>query len=131
MASNIYDAAKVSPPHASDRPDAVRGPWVAVRYTPDGYAIPVAEPYYGDPEDITVSVVRGTRLPVDDGDGSRRMPGTCRAADGLYEVTDFGDDDDLENCWAQARMVAALLNHNQDKLDALAAAQNPSATRLL
>lgn len=119
--TSIYDAAEASPPHASDHPDAVRGPWRAVRYTRDGCVIPTGDAPIVDYDKVVIDVVRDTQLPVADGIDSERMPdGPYRPIDLLYRHQYVEDEAEFAARWAQARMVAALLNHNQAKLDALA-----------
>lgn len=114
---NVYETAVLSPPHASDHPDAVRGPWLAVLTDQHGWPANVDD-YNRDGEAFEVAVVRGSAAPKLHG---HRRPASYQAADVLYEIDDFADRDDLAARWAQARLVAALLNANQDKLDALAA----------
>lgn len=123
MTTNIHDAAVASPPHASDHPDAVRGPWLAVRYTPDGYVVPTDEEPDVDLDEVVIAVVRDTQLPVVDDVGERRPHGPYKPIDLLYRHEYVEDEAEFAARWAQARMVAALLNHNQAKLDALAEAK--------
>lgn len=121
---SIFERAQIDPPHASDHPDAVRGPWRAALVDRAGYTyrnVGEARQTCGEKQiPVDVAVIRST-APVE----SRISPFKLHAVGAvLYEHSnvDFDDDgpDGAEARWAQARMVAALLNANQDKVDAVA-----------
>lgn len=114
---NVHDAAVASPPYSSDHPDAVRGPWTAILTDQYGWPCDLDEFEDDGENEPKIAVVRGTAAPKARGE---RRPGTYQGGDVLYEVNDFDGADDLADRWAQARLVAALLNHNQAKVDALA-----------
>jgi hypothetical protein len=113
-------------PYGSDRPWAVRGPWRAVltvvgedltigfdQWMVDGVA------WAYDGREFAVAVVRGTATPMDtDDNGVGTLPTVYSDEDVLYRHDGLADDDAVAR-WAQARMVAALLNANQEKLDIL------------
>jgi hypothetical protein len=110
-------------PYASDEPKAVSGPWRAVlavvgedlnvgfdqwMTNGNGWA-------YGGRE-FTVSVVRGTAAPMDVNDnGVGTVPNVYADEDVLYRHYAVSGDDAVAR-WAQARMVAALLTANEEKL---------------
>lgn len=119
-----YEQALADPPHASDQPDAVRGPWRAVLHA-CGDVIPTDQ-WFGDEGDTSIAIVRDTALPVDNGASGERMPDRYRDSDVLYRFEDVEEIEDLEARWAQARLVAALLNANQEKLDAINERQVPA-----
>ena len=114
------------PPYGSDRPDAVRGPWRAAllgkgedltvgfdRWILDGDSWA-----YGGGE-FTIAVVRGTAAPMDtDENGVGTMPTVYAEEDVLYRFDSVNSDEAVAR-WAQARLVVALLNENQEKIDSL------------
>ena len=70
---------------------------------------------YGGRE-FTVSVVRGTAAPMDtDENGVGTIPNVYDDQDVLYRHRGVSGDDAVAR-WAQARMVAALLSANEEKL---------------
>lgn len=93
----------------SDTDRVLTGPWEAVLSGDGGFVL-------NNLDDITdeahpeIAVVRGSALPVDQGDGSRRMPGTYFSDDVLYDRDDFDSDDDVRFHLALAKRVADALN---------------------
>jgi hypothetical protein len=112
-------------PYASDHPADVRGPWRAVLSTTDDRTVGMQRWMADDGSwatqdaPLAVAIVRGTAMPMDeDDDGVGLMPNAYHPGDVLYRHDDLAGDE-AEARWAQARLVAALLNANQQKLDEL------------
>lgn len=118
-------------PYSSDEPAAVHGPWQAVLIgsEQDGhnYLQPVmtigfavwmtnhpAWAYTGAVYDV--AIVRGSARPTSlDENGVGAMPTTYLPHDVLYEHRQLSSDAAVDR-WAQARLVAALLNTNEQRL---------------
>lgn len=83
-------------------PDALRGPWVAVRA--DAYGAVLGDLDLEAEEYVEISVVRCTAAPVDG-----ELPGSYSSADVLYRH-EAEDDQDLADRWEQAQAVADALN---------------------
>lgn len=111
-------------PYASDHPEHVRGPWRPVLFTKDDRTVGISRWSSGtswatEDAPLAVAIVRGTAMPMDeDGDGVGFMPSAHRPGDVLYRHDDLASTE-AEARWAQARLVAALLNANQERLDEL------------
>lgn len=102
----------------------IRGPWLAVLTDSHGFVysnFDVALEELGEDHDdeMTIAVVRGTALPVeqDPGDGSvLRMPGSYSTGDMVFELDDVWLVDPDDNSvgaaarYAQAQAMAAGLN---------------------
>lgn len=119
---SIYERAQIDLPYASDHPDAVRGPWRAVLMDRAGYTYRTVDavPEVCGQRQVDVLVIRSD-IPAE----YRISPSKLNEAGAvLYEHSNVDPDDDgpdgAEARWAQARMVAVLLNANQAKLDAVA-----------
>lgn len=87
------------------------GPWEGILVSRrDGYLFGTGDSLEFE-EDLEVSVVRRSALPVDDGDGFRRVPdGPVNGADVLFTIDGFGDDEDVWFRLALAQRIARLLN---------------------
>lgn len=116
-------------PFGSDRPDAVRGPWQAVLVADgedlnvgfDQWILAEGNPWAYDGRTYTVAVVRGTATLMDVNDnGVGTVPNVYQEYDELYRLDNLSGDDAIDR-WAQARLVVALLNRNQENLDTLTA----------
>lgn len=113
-------------PFSSDRPEAVSGRWHAVlvadgddlnlgfdEWMVDGHG------WAYDGRAYTVAVVRDTAAPMDLNDnGVGTVPNVYQDYDELYRHDGLSDDDAADR-WAQARLVTALLNRNQENLTTL------------
>lgn len=93
------------------RDEALNGPWESVLTDNSGWEI---NPEYLDdyePDDVRISIVRGTAAPAASGPvGARRLPGTYNSDDHLIEFDDFEDLDEVRARWVQAQAMAAGLN---------------------
>lgn len=87
--------------------DDLTGPWEAVLSGDSGYVIGLAD--LPGHRYVAVAVVRGTALPVSEGD-DRIRPGSWTTDDVLLEVDDFDSDDDVARDFARAQRLAVLLN---------------------
>lgn len=104
--------------------------WLAVLADRDGFVYPTfaqARADLDDDAEMTISVVRGTALPVDDdlGDGLRACSGPYNAGDVAYEIDAYlvDPDDESEGAavrYAQAQAMAAGLN-SADEIERLRA----------
>jgi hypothetical protein len=112
-------------PYSSDQPQAVLGPWRAVLVRRgrdltvgfDQWMTGTAWAYQDGQH--TVAVVRGTATPMDvDDNGVGTVPTVYDPDDVLFRYERIEGAQAVSR-WAQARMVAALLNRNQEKLDQL------------
>lgn len=117
-------------PYGSDNPAAVRGPWRAVLVGDDGLTVGFdrwitgTQAWAYDSGPLTVAVVRGPASPIGtDDNGVGRMPTPeetfYRPDDVLYRYENLTGEDAVTR-WAQARMVAALMQDNEDRIAELA-----------
>lgn len=94
--------------------DHLRGPWQAVLADNYGYAMDGLDGLNPDDE-VSISIRRGSALPVFRDDDEPRLPGTCKSGDvielwnHLY-VEDGDPSTDAPARWAQAQAMAAGLN---------------------
>jgi hypothetical protein len=92
------------------RAGALAGPWRAVLADLNGdvYASVAAAPEGVEDQDepVTISVVRGTALPVDRG-GDLCAPGTYHSGDVAYELDGVDLEDDDPSVGADARFIQA------------------------
>lgn len=108
--------------------DHLRGPWRAVLANRDGFVWRTyadAVENLADAEEMTISVVRGTALPVEDEEGGEaRGAGTYDAGDLIFEIDAYLVDPDDDSCGAEARYAQA-----QAMADGLNAAAERGETR--
>jgi hypothetical protein len=89
--------------------EALAGPWHAVLADRYGYPIDQGDIVDYEPDELKVSIVRGSAVPIEV-DGEARLPGSWLSADRIAEFDDFEEPEEVEARWVQAQAMAAGLN---------------------